>query len=86
MISCSAPTLPLLTTRPSAENTSSVVGYRPMFACGIFDPSVNLPTAGLPFGRARSMCRDPSSDVCATVAVALAGSTTSLFSANFTAA
>ena len=32
------------------------------------------------------MCIEPSSDVWATVAVALAGNTTFLFNANFTAA
>lgn len=57
-----------------------------MLASVIFDPSASRPTAGLFFGRARSMCIEPSSDVWATVAVELAGRTTFLFSANLTAA
>ena len=50
MISSNAPRLPLLTTTPSAENTSSVVGKRPVLDSAIFDPLTSLPVAGLSFG------------------------------------
>ena len=86
VISSSAPILPLLTTTPRAENTSSVVGNRPVLDSEILEPFTSLPVAGLPLGAARSMCNEPSKEVCATVAVELAGRTTFLSSANLTAA
>ena len=86
MISSKEATLPLLTTTPSAENTSSVVGARLVLDSGIMDPSTSFLLSGFLSGAASSMCSEPSSDVWETFAVELAGSTTFLSRANFTAA
>ncbi|CKQ33014.1 Uncharacterised protein [Mycobacterium tuberculosis] len=86
MISSNAPTLPLLTTTPSAEKTSSVVGNRSVLASVILEPSTNLPVGGRSVGGASSTCNEPSSEVWETFATALAGSNTFLSRSSFTAA
>lgn len=85
VMSCNAPRLPLLTTMPSEDSTSSVLGYRAVFSSGICEPSTRRPT-GLSTGSANSMCCEPSSDVCATLAMALLGRSTLLSRDNSTAA
>ena len=71
------PMPPPLSSNAIAASVCSVLGYLPDDASGISEPSCSLPCGGTSVGGASSMCSEPSRLVWPSVAVALAGSSTS---------